>query len=326
MNEFVMNISTLWDKLIALFSSYNIIIDTIDIAFVAFLIFSAIKLLKETRGIQIVKGLVLVGIIYFIVNLLNMKASTYLFKTILGDFILVLIILFSPEIRHALETMGRSSLGFLNFFGAQQGDALYERKKKAILEICKACNDMSEKKIGAIIVFERETMLGDVINSGTTVNAKVTKELIGSLFFPNSPLHDGGVVIRDGKVLSAGCILPLTSNNFLSHELGTRHRASIGVTETSDAVAVVVSEETGQISIASDGNLERDISEGELLEKLMGFIIPQNSKENKKSVFKSLKTLITSKSISDLKHKASEKISSAAKDNKTEEEEDKADE
>ena len=281
MNSLISNLSLLWDKLVALFSSYNIITDTLDIALVAFLIFSAIKMLRETRGIQIVKGLAVVGVVYFIINLLNMQASTYLFKTILGDFILVLIILFSPEIRHALESMGRSRLAFLNFFGAQQGDALYERKKKAVIEICKACNDMSEKKIGALIVFERDTLLGDVIKTGTLVEARVTRELIGSLFFPNSPLHDGGVVIRDGKVHAAGCILPLTDNNRLSSELGTRHRASLGITENSDAVAVVVSEETGKISIACEGSLERDISDGVLIERLTGYIIPKTGEKEK---------------------------------------------
>lgn len=289
MSELISNLSVLWDRLLALFSSYNIITDTLDIALVAFIIFSAIKMLKETRGIQIVKGLALVGVLYLIISLLNMQASTYLFKTILGDFILVLIILFSPEIRHALESMGRNSLGFLNFFGAQQGDALYERKKRAVLEICKACNDMSEKKIGALIVFERETMLGDVVKTGTAVEAKVSKELIGSLFFPNSPLHDGGVVIRDGEVLSAGCILPLTSNDAVSSELGTRHRASLGITENSDAVVVVVSEETGSISIACEGNLERGVSDGVLIERLMGYLLPETDTENKKSVFSFLK-------------------------------------
>ena len=295
MSAFLDNISLLWDKLIALFSSYNIITDTLDILLVAFLIFSAIKMLRETRGIQILKGLILVGILYFIINLLNMQASTYLFKTILGDFILVLIILFSPEIRHALETMGRSQFAFLNFFGAQQGDALYERKKKAVLEICKACNDMSEKKIGALIVFERNTMLGDVVKTGTLVEAKVTREIIGSLFYPNSPLHDGGVVIRDGKVYAAGCILPLTDNDRLSSQLGTRHRASLGITEKSDAVVVVVSEETGTISIACEGNLERGVSDGILMERLLDYIVPRPDEKQGGEFFSVLKNKIKEK-------------------------------
>ena len=278
------NISLLWDRLIALFSSYNLITDTLDIALVALLIFSAIKMLKETRGIQIVKGLLIVGVVYFVINLLEMQASTYLFKTLLGDFIIVLIILFTPEIRHALETMGRRNFAFFNFFGAQQGDAMYERQKKSVLEICKACNDMSDKKVGALIVFERNTMLGDVVKTGTLVEAKVTRELIGSLFFPNSPLHDGGVVIRDGRVCAAGCILPLTENDMLSSQLGTRHRAALGITEKSDAVVVVVSEETGMISVACEGNLERDVTDGVLIERLLSYILPKKEDSAKGSL------------------------------------------
>lgn len=295
MNALFENVSVLWERLIALLSSYNIITDTLDIAFVAFLIFSAIKMLKETRGIQIVKGLVLVALIYFAISLLNMQASTYLFKTILGDFILALIILFSPEIRHALESMGRSRFAFLNFFGAQQGDALYERKKKAVLDVCKACQDMSEKKIGALIVFERETMLGDIINTGTVVDAKLSRELVNSLFFPNSALHDGGVVVRDGRVYAAGCILPLTENNSLSSELGTRHRASLGISEKSDAIAVVVSEETGLISIACGGELERGVSDGVLMERLMNYIVPDTAGKDRKSMLSELLTKVKEK-------------------------------
>lgn len=284
MKELTENFGLFIEKLTALIQSYDIIIDTLDIALVAFLIFNAIKMLRQTRGIQIVKGLVLVGVVFAVISLLHMQASTYLFKTLLSDFILVLIILFTPEIRHALESMGRSKLGFFNFFGAQQGDELYERKKRAILEICKACNDMSKEKTGALIVFERDTQLGDIIKTGTTVDAKVSKELIGSLFFTNSPLHDGAVVIRDGRVHAAGCILPLTENNRLSSELGTRHRASLGITENSDAVVVVVSEETGKISISYEGRMERDISDGVLIERLFGFLLPNKNDMVKKTL------------------------------------------
>lgn len=292
MGGFIDNISLLWDRLVALFSSYNLITDTLDIALVAVIVFGAIKLLKETRGIQIVKGLIVVGVIYFIINLLDMQASTYLFKTILGDFIIVLIILFTPEIRHALETMGRKNLAFLNFFGAQQGDAMYERKKKSVLEVCKSCNDMSEKKIGALIIFERDTMIGDVINTGTAIDAKVTRELVGSIFFPNSPLHDGGMVIRDGRIASAGCILPLTENVVLNNQLGTRHRAALGMSEKSDAVVVVVSEETGMISIACDGNLERGVTDGVLIERLMDYLLPKKEDAVKGSVFSTVVSFI----------------------------------
>lgn len=274
MDSFFDNIGLLWDRLIALFSSFSIT-DVLDIALVAFLVFNAIKMLRETRGIQIVKGLILLGVVYFIIDLLNMQASTYLFKTLLGDFIIVIIILFTPEIRHALETMGRRNFAFLNFFGAQQGDAMYERNKKAVLEVCKACNEMSEEKIGALIVFERNTMLGDVIKTGTSLDAKVSRDLVGSIFFPNSPLHDGGLVIRDGKACAAACIFPLSDTENLSSHLGTRHRAAVGITEKSDAVAIVVSEETGHISIAHEGYLEKDVSDGVLLERIMNYVLPQ---------------------------------------------------
>lgn len=293
MGGLIDNLSLLFDRLVALFSSYNLITDTLDIALVAVLIFGAIKMLKETRGIQIVKGLIIVGVIYFIINLLDMQASTYLFKTLLGDFIIVLIILFTPEIRHALETMGRKNFAFLNFFGAQQGDAMYERQKKSVLEICKACNDMSDKKVGALIVFERNTMLGDVIKTGTPVEAKVTRELIGSLFFPNSPLHDGGVVIRDGKICAASCILPLTENDMLSSQLGTRHRAALGITEKSDAVVVVVSEETGMISVAFEGTLERGVTDGVLIERLMDYVLPKKGNSNNGSIRSVINKVIT---------------------------------
>ena len=277
MAEKIENINLLWDRLLSVFSMFTIT-DLVDIALVAFLIFSAIKMLKETRGIQIVKGLLVVGAIYFVINLLDMHASSFLFKTILSDFIIVLIILFSPEIRHALETMGRRNFAFFNLFGAQQGDSLYERKKSAVLEVCKACSDMSDKKIGALIVFERETMVGDVIKRGTVIDAKVNRDHIESIFFPNSPLHDGGLVIRDGRAYAAGCILPLTDKDMLTSHLGTRHRAALGITEKSDAIAIVVSEETGKISVAHAGTLHRGVSDGVLMEKLITYILPQ--KEN----------------------------------------------
>ena len=288
MGSFFDNVGLLWDRLIALFSSFAVT-DILDIALVAFLVFNAIKMLRETRGIQIVKGLILLGVVYFLIDLLNMQASTYLFKTLLGDFIIVLIILFTPEIRHALETMGRRNFAFLNFFGAQQGDAMYERNKKAVLEVCKACNEMSDKKIGALIVFERNTMLGDVIKTGTSLDAKLTRELVGSVFFPNSPLHDGGLVIRDGKVCAAACIFPLSDTENLSSHLGTRHRAAVGITEKSDAVAIVVSEETGSISIAYEGSLERDVSDGILLERIMNYVLPQKSDHENATLISKIK-------------------------------------
>ncbi|MBP3938751.1 MAG: diadenylate cyclase CdaA [Clostridia bacterium] len=291
MSEKLDNFGLLWDRLLSVFSMFEFT-DFIDILLVAFVIFSVIKMLKETRGIQIVKGLLVVGVLYFIINMLNMHASSFLFKTLLSDFIIVLIILFSPEIRHGLETMGRRNFAFFNLFGAQQGDSMYERKKAAVLEVCKACTEMSDKRIGALIVFERETMIGDVIKTGTVIDAKVTRDHIGSIFYPNSPLHDGGLVIRDGRAYAAGCILPLTDKDMLTTHLGTRHRAALGITEKSDAIAVVVSEETGKISIAHDGTLHRGVSDGVLMEKLLTYILPQKENMAKGVISKKIVKLI----------------------------------
>lgn len=282
MNDFFTNISDIFDRLGALFKSYNFIVDTIDILLVAFMVFEIIKLLRESRALHIIKGIVLLIAVYFAINILGMQASSYVFKIFLNNIIIIILILFAPELRHVLESVGRSRFSFLRIFGINQEGASKQRNKKAMREICKACVDMAGKKIGAIIVIERDIVVSDHVSVGTLIDAEITQELLGSLFFPNSPLHDGAVIIRDGRILSAGCILPLTQNTELSSELGTRHRASLGLSEQCDAVIVVVSEERGQISIAHKGFLVRDISERELLEKLTEYFAPVDIIRNKK--------------------------------------------
>ena len=286
MNNFIANLSDIWIKLVSLIYSYDFIIDTIDILIVAFLVYKLIKFLRESRALHVVKGVILVLVAYFIIKTLDMQASTYLFEMLMSSFILVLVILFAPELRHALESVGRSRFSVLRMLGFNnRNTASQNRQRKAVLEICKACNDMSEKKIGALIVIEREIALNEVISTGVKIDADVSKELIGSIFFPNSPLHDGAVIIRDGRVCAAGCILPLTQNTNISSDLGTRHRASIGVSEQSDAVVVVVSEETGQISVVNKGNLQRDVSDGVLIEYLTSYFAPSAQEQPKKLTF-----------------------------------------
>lgn len=282
MNDFFTNVSDILSRLGALFTSYNFIIDTIDILLVAFMIFEIIKFLRESRALHIIKGIVLLLVAYFVINILGMQASSYVFKLLMNNFIIILLVLFTPELRHALESVGRSRFSFLRIFGINQNGSSQQRNKKAMREICKACVDMAGKKIGAIIVIERDILVSDHVSVGTQIDAEVTQELLGSLFFPNSPLHDGAVIIRNGRILSAGCILPLTQNTELSSELGTRHRASLGLSEQCDAVVVIVSEERGQISIAHKGYLARDISEGELYEKLTEYFAPVDIIRNKK--------------------------------------------
>ncbi len=264
--------------------SFNSIGDILDVILVAFVIYSAIKLIKDTRAFQLVKGVILLAAVYFLVSLLNMEASKYLLSLLFGNLLIILVIIFSPEIRHALESVGRSSVSNFNLFNLKNRDEseIQESIKESINSACRACSDMSDKHIGALIVFEKETMLGEISKTGTTLDASVTPELICNIFFPKAPMHDGAVVIKEGRVVSAGCILPLTGHNDLSSELGTRHRAAIGMSETSDAIVVVVSEETGKISVAERGNLKRGISAGDLREILTKAFVKENDKDNNK--------------------------------------------
>ena len=241
--------------------SFNSLGDILDVILVAFVIYSAIKLIKNTRAFQLVKGVILLAAVYFIVSLLNMEASKYLLSLLFGNLLIILVIIFSPEIRNVLESVGRSSVSNFNIFNFKNRDEteIQESIKSSINSVCRACSDMSDKQIGALIVFEKDTLLGEISKTGTTLDATVTTELICNIFFPKAPMHDGAVIIKDGRVVAAGCILPLTGHNNLSSELGTRHRAAVGITEyCNDCVVVVVSEERHRISVANCGVIKLD--------------------------------------------------------------------
>ena len=271
----------------ALFS-FDRFSDLLDVLLVAFVIYSAIKLIRETRAIQLAKGVVLLALLYLGVTVLDMQASQYIMSFVFSNLFLILVVIFAPELRHALESVGRSSVSNISFLNFKNRDEylLKEAVENSINCVCKACADMSDKKIGALIVFEKETILGDIIKTGTLVDAKVTVEIIGNIFFPKAPMHDGAAVIKDGRVVAAGCILPLTGNNNISSDLGTRHRAAIGMSENSDAIVAVVSEETGAISVAEKGILKRNISDGDLREILMKNFIRDYDKPKNMSKFK----------------------------------------
>lgn len=277
-------LSSFWDQLSTILLSFRFP-DFLDICLVAFILYSAIKLIRETRAIQLTKGLVLLGLGYFVISALKMQASTFILKKLFYDFILVLIILYQPEIRHALESVGGSRFKNFSILSGAKSENIRrdEATKDAINVVCRVCNDLSPKKTGAIIVFEKDTLLGEVIKTGTLMDAVVTQELVGNIFFPMSPLHDGAAIIRAGRIYAAGCILPLTENNSLSRELGTRHRAALGLSEQSDAVIIIVSEETGCISVAYKGLLERDVSYAVLREKLMNYLILADSQNQNDS-------------------------------------------
>ena len=257
--------------------SFDGISDLFDVILVAFVIYSGIKLIRETRAFQLAKGVLLLAGIYLIVTLFEMRASEFILSFIFTNLLMILVVIFAPELRHALESMGRSSVSVFNIFKNRDETELQENIKNSINSVCRACTDMSDKQIGALIVFEKETLLGEIAKTGTNLDAKVTTELIGNIFFPKAPMHDGAVIIKDGRVVSAGCILPLTGKNDVSSELGTRHRAAIGMSETSDAIVVVVSEETGAISVAKKGYLNRDVSVGDLREILNKNLTDENN-------------------------------------------------
>ena len=264
------NITDFFSKLGSL--SFGIT-DLLDIALISFVVYNAIKLIRETRAFQLVKGLLLLGVAYLIITQLDMQASSYIFRFLFQNIFIILIILFQQEIRQVIEKVGNSKFTSLSLI--LKGNS-HEKEKilnESINEISKAVQRMSESKTGSLIVMERQTLLGDVINSGKPVDAYITHELIGNIFFPKSPLHDGAAIVRNGRLISAGCVLPLTKNTDVSSDLGTRHRAALGMSEQSDAAVIVTSEETGIISLAYNGTLERNLTDSELREKLINLLV-----------------------------------------------------
>ncbi|MDD2217366.1 MAG: diadenylate cyclase CdaA [Eubacteriales bacterium] len=226
--------------------------DIIDIIIVAFVIYKVLEFIKETRAEQLVKGLFVLGLMTFLSSVLNLYTLNWILLGTLQIGVIALVILFQPELRRALEYIGRSKIMPSNFMDLDK-----ERAKHLINEFARAVENFSANRIGALIIIERETALNDIIETGTTVDAEVSSELLGNVFYEGAPLHDGAVIVRGDRLVAAGCVLPLTQNKNINKELGTRHRAGIGITEISDAIAIVVSEETGIISMAIDGKLSR---------------------------------------------------------------------
>ena len=272
------SILSIFDKLIGAISSFNFTSDLLDIILVSFVLFELIKLLRGSRTFQLVKGIVFLIAVYGLVRITHMEASEFILSTLFKNGLLILVILFAPEIRKILERMGRQSITDFSFFSFTNSIDYEKIITDTVNSFCKAAVDMSETKTGALVVFEKEALLKDIADSGTLVDARASAELFNGLFFKNSALHDGAVLVREGRIHSAGCILPLTQNTGLASELGTRHRAAIGMSEQSDAVVVVVSEETGAISVAKNGALTRDVTTGELREILLDEFINKEDK------------------------------------------------
>lgn len=260
------------------------IADVVDVAIMAFVVYKIIGMMKRTRVGNIVKG---VGVILLALWLssetaFNLQGVNYILAHVLEWGVLALVILFQPEIRQLLESVGAKNIKLLNILTPEHKITEMEQ---AIEQTVVACTEMSRSRTGVLIVFERKNRLDEMIRTGTTLDASVSCELLKNIFFIKAPLHDGAVIIRDGRILSAGCVLPLSKNANLSRDLGMRHRAGIGMSENSDAVVVIVSEETGSISVALGGMLKRHLKPETLDQMLRNELMPKAEEDAEKPRF-----------------------------------------
>lgn len=264
------------------------IADIIDIFIVTIAIYYLMIAIRGTRAVQLMKGILVIVAVYMLSGLMRLHTLNYILSALVQVAMFGVIVIFQPELRNLLEKMGRLKVGHVLGIAV---DFVNEREEMetVIDNISGAADDMSRTRTGSLIVIERHTRLGEYTSSGTLINADVTRELLKNIFVPNTPLHDGAVIIRGSKIITAGCVLPLTANTNLATELGTRHRAALGLSETSDAVIVVVSEETGKISIAMNGSLTRNLTEQTLKKALTKLLIPEEGEQGDKS--KKLKIL-----------------------------------
>ncbi len=273
---------TFWNSFLSILKTIQIR-DIIDILAIALLIFGLFKLVQETRAVQLLKGIVVLVVVYFISSLFGLVMLSGLLQTLFEAAVILVIIIFQPEIRKALEQMGRNNTykKYIKVFTKHGKDDEWKKAvSKAIVDVADTSLLFSRSKTGALIVFERETMLSDIAETGTILEAETSVALLGNIFFNKAPLHDGASIIRDGKLFAAGCILPLTNNQNVDINLGTRHRAALGMSEQSDAVVLVISEETGVISLAINGILLRNFSRESLINKLEELLLEYHQSPN----------------------------------------------
>ncbi len=258
--------------------------DVLDIVAVAFIIYNIIKIARETRAEQLLKGIFILLVVFTFSKIFNLKMLNTLFTSFFQFSMLAVLIVFQPELRSALEHIGRSRIA--KYWNAISAPADEEEMKVKHLKRCincvvEAANNFQKSKTGALMVFERQTKLGDIVDTGTVINAEPSVPVIGNIFFNKAPLHDGAMILRDGQIYAAGCILPLTKNNSsVSIDLGTRHRAALGLSENSDAVVVVVSEETGTVSVVVNGVISRDYTRESLNVTLEELLIPKATEKS----------------------------------------------
>lgn len=252
--------------------------DIIDILIVSYIIYKVLNMVRGTRAVQLLKGILVLVVIWGVSTLLDLYTLKWLMNQMFTFGVFAIFIIFQPELRRGLEQLGRGK-----FFGRTAEND--EQISKLIGEVIKAVNYLAKRKIGALIVFERATGLNEYTESGIAMRSEVSSELLINIFIPNTPLHDGALIMQGGQIAAAACYLPLSENPFISKELGTRHRAAIGISEVADSVSVVVSEETGQISLALNGQIVRDIKEESLISKLYEELRANSPLKEKSSAF-----------------------------------------
>ena len=266
-----------WSSIIANFQTFNLA-DLLDVLVVTFVIYQILGIVSRTRAGQLARGALVVALIYVIATTSNMRTVTWIMDSLLQVGLLTLVVVFQPEIRRALERMGQTDPWFLKFFRVRHVDpATRGSWRSAIIAICDAAERFSETKTGALIVLERRTDLSEIERTGTPVDCEVNPEVLGTIFYEGTPLHDGAAIIEDGRIKAAGCVLPLSNNLDLGKDMGTRHRACLGIAENSDAIAIVVSEETGIISMAKNGVLIRHFDRQTLYTRLVDEMIPKEA-------------------------------------------------
>lgn len=270
------------------------ITDVLDIVIMAFLLYKVLTLVQSTKAASLLKGLLIFLAMLVLSSVCHLNGINYLMNRMVELGVLALIVLFQPEIRRILEQMGSKRI--MAFFSHSESGSVLEQ---TIGQTVLACAEMSASRTGALIVFEREILLDDMVRSGTVLDAAVSSELLKNIFFVKAPMHDGAVIIRHGRVLGAGCMLPLSKNVNLSRDLGMRHRAGIGMSENSDAVVVIVSEETGSISVATGGMLKRHLKSETLENILRNELLPQENEGTEKPQFSLMRLLRSKKGDAD---------------------------
>ena len=298
--NFITEIATIWGENISEYFSLlqqhpiRLVSLILDLTIVIYIIVKILKLAKKSRAIQLIKGIVFFILITWISGLLNLNIVHSVLTAFLPSGVIALVVIFQPEIRRALEQLGTNKL--TNFFGMEK--SLEARTRENIYKIVIAVEEIAKTKTGALIVIQRDISLSDIVATGIEMDSEISPQVLVNIFVPKTPLHDGAVIINNNKIMAAACILPLANSTDISKDLGTRHRAAVGISKEYDAIAIVVSEESGKVSIAKDGTLIADVKEEALKKILIKNIVTdrlENKKENKIKRLKNIKKIKSEK-------------------------------